>query len=376
MKIAIVGMNRTPFAKFNGGFKDLAPNEIATAAVKGLLEKEPKLKDLCDKVILGEVFGAGVGQNPARFAAVKAGLSEKVTAMTVNQVCGSGLLSLDLAAQMLETGRAQCIIAGGVDSFTKTPLLKDRFTEEITDSFDDGLADDFSHEKMGVTAENVARAFHITREEQDIFAYQSQQKAKAAQEAGKFAKVITPVAGVEADECLRPNSSLEKLATLKTVFAEDGTVTAGNSSALSDGAAVVALMTEEKAKAEGLPVLATIQNFVEVGMDPEYMGVAPILAIQTLCQKEHRTIDDYDYIELNEAFASQSVACQKELNIPEEKLNIWGGAIALGHPLGASGTRLVMQMVQQLEENDKHLGLVSLCIGGGMGMALEVVREK
>lgn len=376
MRIAIVGMNRTPFGKFKGGFQNVAAKDLAAAALEGLLKKEEKLKTCCDKVIFGEVFGAGVGQNPARYASIKAGLAESIPAMTVNQVCGSGLSALDLACQLLETKRARCVIAGGVDSFSTTPLLKNRFTgEDCGDSFDDGLADDFTGEKMGVTAERVAQAFHISRAEQDAFAYASQQKAAVAQKKGYFAEVITPCFGIEVDECLRPQTSEEKLATLAPVFQKEGSVTAGNSSALSDGAAVLALMTEEDAKAQGFPILAYIQHFVEVGMDPNYMGVAPILAVQTLCERYHRNINDFDFVELNEAFASQLVACKQKLQINPERLNIWGGAIALGHPLGASGPRLVMQMIQQLEKFKGHRGLVSLCIGGGMGMALEIERD-
>ena len=366
-KVVIVGMKRSPFTKFNGALSLLPLKEIASQTLKGLLD-ELKVPITIDKVILGQVMGAGHGQNIARYASIKSGLPQETTAMTVNEVCGSGMMALQIASQMIRLKEASCIIAGGLDSFSQTPERIDRFS--------DGLTDDFSGEKMGVTAEQVANQFHITRKEQDEFAFLSQKKAtkhKALSEQD-IVPIHTKDGIVQHDECVRSHTTIEKLASLSPVFAQNGSVTAGNSSALSDGVALMALMAESKAKALNLPILATIDAFAEVGIAPEIMGIAPVKAIQQLLNKTSSTIADIDYFEINEAFASQSVAVKKELHIPEEKLNPWGGAIALGHPLGASGTRIVMQLVRILEKNNKHTGIASLCIGGGMGMALKISR--
>lgn len=374
-KVVIVSMARSPFAKFNGAFQHTPLKDIASQTLHAVLNKH-QLTSYVDKVIVGQVMSAGHGQNIARYASVKSGLPYSIPAMTINEVCGSGLMAIQLACQMIQLQQASCVVAGGVDSFTQTPLFQNRIDGTITDGFNDGLCDDFMNEKMGVTAENVATKYHISRQEQDYFAYHSQQKA--SQHKVLIEQDIIPIQTSEGiithDECPRPTTTKEKLSTLSPVFKKEGTVTAGNSSALSDGAAFIVLMSESKAKALNLPILATIDAFCEVGIEPDIMGVAPIKAIQTLLTQTNNHLTNIDYFEINEAFASQSVAVMNELDIRDDIVNIWGGAIALGHPLGASGIRIVMQLVRILEENQKHTGIASLCIGGGMGMAIQLSR--
>lgn len=371
-KIAIIGAKRTPMGKFKGSYKEVTSATLAAEAIKAALEQANVSGKIVDKVILGSVLTAGVGQNVARQASIAAGIPVEVPAMTVNQVCGSGMEAIELGRQMIELGKAKCVVVGGVENMSRVPLLQDRYTEEITNGMDDGLKDAFSHEPMGVTAENVAERYNVSRQMQDDWGYMSQQRATFAMENDLFADELVTTLPIKEDECIRTNASLEKMATLPAVFKENGTVTAGNSSALSDGAAAIVLMDENLAKQENLNILATLGTFVEVGIDPEYMGFAPYNALQKLAYETNCSLDDYETIEINEAFAAQTVAVVKELGLDKEKVNPLGGAIALGHPLGASGARIMITLLYHMRRNHQHEGAAALCIGGGMGMAFSL----
>lgn len=372
--IVIVDAKRTPIGKFFGGLSKFSSTEIATKLVTKMLENSTINREDINQVIFGSVYQAGVGQNMARQIAINSGLSEKTTGMTINQVCGSGLKAIRLAQFALMSGDAKVVVAGGSESMSNTPFLNKRtgkleHNEENIDSlFKDGLTDAFGDFAMGITAENVADRYHITRQQQDEFAYNSHLKASKAD----FSDEIITINELTKDESIRANTSMEKLATLKSVFQENGSVTAGNSAPLNDGASAIILTTKHYAEQNNIDYIAEIQDYYEVGTNPDYMGYAPYHAVNGLLEKSKTKIEDYDAFEINEAFASQSVAVARDLKIPNEKLNIKGGALALGHPLGASGARIITTLISNLKNTNGKLGMATLCIGGGMGIAMSI----
>lgn len=372
--IVIVDAKRTPIGKFFGSLSEYSAVELGSSLVKKMLENNKIDKADINQVILGNVLPTGNGQNIARQVALNAGLNNSSTAMTINQVCGSGLKSIRLGQFALQAGDAKVVIVGGVESMSNAPFYNKRTGKmEHDDSnqdslFNDGLIDAFNKLAMGNTAENVAEKYHISRQAQDEFAYNSQMKASQAD----FSNEIIPINDLTVDEAIRSNTTLEKLATLKTTFKEDGTVTAGNSSPLNDGAAALIMTTKKYAEDHDIDYLAEIDNYFECGVDPDYMGYAPHDAIEGLMKRSQTEIDDYDLFELNEAFAAQSVAVVQSLGIDNDKVNIKGGALAVGHPLGASGARIVTTLINNLNDNKQKRGIASLCIGGGMGIALSI----
>ena len=391
MKVVIVAAGRTPVGAFGGGLASLSAVDLGSQLLTGLLDKVPAAKDQIDEVILGQVLTAGCGQNTARQTALKAGLSESVSAMTINKVCGSGLKAVQLAAQAILAGDAELIVAGGQESMSNAPhvLPNSRNGSKmgnwaLEDSMvKDGLWDAFNDYHMGVTAENIAKKYDISREDQDAFAAASQQKAGAAMEVNRFAEEILPISVpqrkkdpiiVSLDEQPKPNTKLEKLASLRAAFDKEGTVTAGNASSLNDGAAMVIVASEEKAKALGLPILAEISGYANTGISPEIMGTGPITATRKCLEKAKWQIEDLDLIEANEAFAVQAISVNRELGWDTDKVNVNGGAIALGHPIGASGCRILVTLLHEMQKRDVNKGLATLCIGGGMGTALAVTR--
>ncbi|ELY0461724.1 thiolase family protein [Listeria innocua] len=386
-EVVIIDAVRTPIGKFGGSLKDISAVDLGATALKGVLKRANIAPERVDQVIFGNVLQAGLGQNVARQVAIKAGIPYKVPGVTINEVCGSGLKAIMLGRQAIQLGEADIVAVGGTENMSQAPLLlnPELVGEEINPKdlknsmLIDGLTDVYGEYHMGITAENVADKYSVSREEQDKFAHNSQMKAARAQEKNLFEEEIVPVqlqdgSFFEADETIRANSTLEKLATLKSVFQEGGTVTAGNASGINDGASAIILMSKEKAVAENIPYLATIKVTSEVGVDPAYMGYAPYCAVNEALEKAGYSIADIDLFHLNEAFASQSVAVARDLKIPEEKLNIYGGAIALGHPIGASGARIVVSLLNELQHEDKHTGVASLCIGGGIGIAIIIER--
>lgn len=391
--IVIVSATRTAIGKFGGQFATTSAIELGTTVAKAAIQKANLSPEQIDTVIFGNVLQAGLGQNPARQVGLGAGLNHASTAVTVNEVCGSGLKAIISAAQAIRLGDAKIVLAGGMENMSLAPhLLQQRFTPKngpvtLVDSlFNDGLTDAYSQDAMGITAENIVEKYGFTREEQDAFAVASQQKAAKAQAEGRFASEITPVAVFNrktksddlkvTDEFIRPNSTLESLAGLKPAFKKDGTVTAGNASGINDGAACVIMTTREYAAELGLPILATLKGYAEAGVDPSIMGIGPVPAIQKLVARTRIPLEKVDVFELNEAFAAQSMAVIKDLKIPTEKVNPFGGAIALGHPIGASGTRIVVTLINALEQLDGKIGVASLCVGGGMGVAIAIEREN
>ena len=391
--IVIVSATRTAIGIFGGQFATTSAIELGTTVAKAAIQKANLSPEQIDTVIFGNVLQAGLGQNPARQVGLGAGLNHASTAVTVNEVCGSGLKAIISAAQAIRLGDAKIVLAGGMENMSLAPhLLQQRFAPKngpvtLVDSlFNDGLTDVYSQDAMGITAENIVEKYGFTREEQDAFAVASQQKAAKAQAEGRFASEITPVAVFNrktksddlkvTDEFIRPNTTLESLAGLKPAFKKDGTVTAGNASGINDGAACVIMTTHEYATELGLPILATLKGYAEAGVDPSIMGIGPVPAIQKLVARTRIPLEKVDVFELNEAFAAQSMAVIKDLNIPTEKVNPFGGAIALGHPIGASGTRIVVTLINALDQLDGKIGVASLCVGGGMGVAIAIEREK
>lgn len=390
--VMIVGATRTPIGSFRGSLSPLSAVELGAVAVRRLLEESSLSAGDTDELIFGQVLTAGCGQNPARQTAIAAGLPVSTPATTVNLVCGAGLKAVQLAAQAIRCGDAEVVIAGGQESMSNAPYLLDgarsglRFGHTgLQDSMIvDGLWDAFNDYHMGITAENVARQHGISREQQDAFAAGSQQKAASAIESARFEAEITPVTVkqgkkpplvIRHDEQPRPGTTAEQLAQLRPAFRqEDGTVTAGNASTLNDGAAAVLLMSEEKARASGLPVLGRIVSYAVTGVDPSVMGIGPVSACQTALARAGWTLDDVDLIEANEAFAAQALAVGNLLGWDARKVNVNGGAIALGHPIGASGCRILVTLLHEMQRRDAKKGLVTLCIGGGQGIALTVER--
>ncbi|MGB2064757.1 acetyl-CoA C-acetyltransferase [Marinomonas gallaica] len=387
MKAVIVAAGRSAVGAFNGALSSLTAVEIGTQVLSGLLNKHPSLSSHIDEVILGQVLTAGSGQNPARQTALKAGLNEHVSAMTVNMVCGSGLKAVQLAAQAILNGDAKMVVAGGQESMSQAPhvIPQSRAGKKmghwtmLDTMIVDGLWDAFHDYHMGQTAENIAFQWHITREQQDVYALQSQQKAVQAQQAGRFQTEILPISVprryaepliFQEDEQIRPDTNPDSLAKLRPAFSKEGTVTAGNASTLNDGAAMVIVTSEDEAKRLNLPVLATIEASATSGVDPTIMGIGPIAATQKALEKVDWKIDELDLIEANEAFAVQALCVAQELGLNPDKVNVNGGAIALGHPIGASGCRVLVTLIHEMQRQQLNKGLATLCIGGGMGISM------
>ncbi len=389
--VVIVAAKRTAVGSFMGGLSALRAPELGAAVIRDLLLQTGVAADEVDEVVMGHVLTAGVGQNPARQAAMLAGLPVEIPATTVNVVCGSGLKAVQMAAQAVACGDAEIVIAGGQESMSQSPhFVRMRSGIKmgdagLTDSMvSDGLTDVYHQYHMGITAENIAERLHISREAQDIFALQSQQKAVQARSSGKFAEEITAVAvpqrrgeavWFDQDEYIKADASAEKLVALRPAFKKDGTVTAGNASGLNDGAAAVMVMSLEKAEALGLKPLAFIRAYAATGIEPEMMGLGPVAAIGKTLQKAGWTVGDVDLFEANEAFAAQALGVMLQAGLPSEKINVNGGAIAIGHPIGASGCRILVTLLHEMRRSNKRKGVAALCVGGGMGLALAVERE-
>lgn len=384
-EVVVVGAKRTPIGKINKSLAPFSAVELGTIAVKAVLKQANIDSETVDQVIFGNAIQAGNGQNVARQIEVNAGLNVKSTAFTVNQVCGSGLKAIQSAMNELMLGNANVIIAGGTESMTNVPYLNKNQRKgtkfgsiTLEDALEtDGLTDAFSQMPMGITGENVADQFNVSREEQDRFALDSHQKALAAYTRDAFNDEIIPVLlpngnVMTVDESIRPDTSMEKLAKLKPAFLPDGTITAGNAPTLNDGASALVLTTAKYAKEHHLTVLAKLNGYAEQGIDPSIMGYAPYYAVRKLLERQNRSIDAVDLFEINEAFASQSIAVTRDLQIPSEKINVNGGAIALGHPLGDSGARIVTTLIYNLRHANKKSGIATLCMGGGIGAALSV----
>jgi acetyl-CoA C-acetyltransferase len=375
-KIAIVSAKRTPIGRFRGKLSDYSAVELGTTALKAALDEVNINPNEIEQVIFGNVLQSGSGQNPARQIGIKSGIPNTTPAMTINEVCGSGLKSIILGKQLIQLGEAKVVAVGGVESMTNAPKLLLNGDEAPVDSFmHDGLTDAFHQVPMGVTAEKIAQKYNVTREQQDEFANNSQQKAAQATQQGKFNNEIVPMkdnegAMMTSDEGIRANSSVEKLSTLNTIFDENGTVTGGNASSINDGAAAIILMDEQYAREHNYDILGFVGDYAEVGCDPQFMGYAPYYAVSQLLEKTGNTIGNIDVIEMTEAFAAQSIPVKANLGITDEQLNLYGGAIALGHPIGASGTRLVTTLVNILEQENKSKGIATACIGGGLGRKL------
>ncbi len=389
--VVIVSATRTAVGKFGGSLKDFNPGQLGAIVLKDALKRGDVEQGEIDEVIMGNVLSAGHGQNVARQAAIWAGIPKEVPSFGVNKVCGSGLKSVVLGAQSIMLGDAEAVLAGGTESMSTAPyaLKKARWgakmgNDEIVDlMIYDGLWDIFNNYHMGITAENVAEKYKVTREEQDEFSAKSQNKAEAAIKAGKFkeeiVKVEVPQPKGEAvlfdtDEFPRFGTTKEILAKLKPAFKKDGTVTAGNASGINDGAACVLLMSEEKAKEKGISPLATIKSYGFCGVPPETMGMGPVCATRKAVERAGINTGKLDLIELNEAFAAQSIAVKRELGLDHDRVNVNGGAIALGHPIGASGTRILVTLLHELRRQKGTYGLATLCIGGGQGIAMVVKR--
>jgi acetyl-CoA C-acetyltransferase len=389
--VVIVAATRTAIGSFGGSLASIQATDLGALVIRALMEKTGVAGEEVNEVLMGQVLTAGAGQNPARQAAIKAGLPATTSAMTINKVCGSGLKALHLAAQAIACGDADLIIAGGQESMSNAPhaLPNSRDGQRmgpwtmVDTMIVDGLWDAFNDYHMGITAENIACEYDISREEQDAFAAASQSKALAAIEAGRFVDEITPVSIPQrkgdpiifaTDEGPRAGITAEKLGGMRPAFKKDGTVTAGNASSLNDGAAAVMLASKEKAEALGLPILATIKAYANAGVDPKVMGTGPIPATKKCLQKAGWSVSDLDLIEANEAFAVQALSVNKGLQWDAEKINVNGGAVALGHPIGASGCRILVTLLYEMIRRDAHKGLATLCIGGGMGVSLAIER--
>ena len=386
-RVALVSAVRTPIGAFGGALRDCSAPFLGSVAIRAALQRASLAGDQVDEVIMGNVYQAGNGANPARIAAVKADLPYPVPAMTINKVCGSGLKAISLAAQAITLGDADCIVAGGMESMSRAPYLLSgaRWGERMGHGklvdvmLQDGLWDCFEDCHMGNTAETLARKYEVARGEQDRYALQSQQRYQAALADGRFAgeTVAVPVpqrkgppVELTVDESPRPDSSSEALAGLRPAFEKGGTVTAGNSSTLSDGGAAAVVMSEERAAERGLEPLAWVSGYASAGVDPAIMGIGPAYAIRKLLGKAGLALSDIDLIEVNEAFAGQVLAVGRELQWDESRVNVNGGAIAVGHPLGASGTRIAVTLLHEMRRRQVRRGVAALCIGGGMGIAL------
>lgn len=390
-EVVVVAAGRTAIGKFGGALAKISAPELGAHVIKGLLEKTGVKGEQVCEVILGQVLTAGSGQNPARQSVIKAGLPQGVPAMTINKVCGSGLKAVMLGAQAIACGDAEIVIAGGQENMSASPHVlagsRDGFrmgdAKLIDTMIVDGLWDVYNQYHMGITAENVAEKHGISKAQQDEFAVASQNKAEAAIKAGKFKDEIFPLSipqrkgdpvVFDTDEFPRLGATLDNMTSLKPAFKKDGTVTAGNASGINDGAAAVMLMSAQKAKELGLPVLAKIEAFASAGIDPAIMGMGPVPASKRCLEKAGWKASDLDLMEINEAFAAQACAVNQEMGWDTSKINVNGGAIALGHPIGASGCRVLVSLIHEMNKRDAKKGLASLCIGGGMGVALAVSR--
>ncbi|MBT2699070.1 acetyl-CoA C-acetyltransferase [Bacillus sp. ISL-40] len=391
-EIVIVSAVRTAIGNFNGSLKNVSATELGAVTIKEALEKAGVKPEQVDEVIMGNVLQAGVGQNPARQAQIKSGIPVTSSAFTINKVCGSGMKAVHLAMQAILAGDAEIIVAGGMESMSQAPYLlknaRDGFKmgdQKIIDSMiNDGLWCAFNDYHMGITGENVAKKYELTREQQDEFAAWSQQKAVEAIETGKFKDEIVPVVipqrkgdpiVFDTDEVPRKGTTAEILAKLRPAFKKDGTVTAGNAPGINDGAAALVIMSKQKAEELGLQPLVTIKATANAGVDPSIMGVGPVPAVKKALEKAAIPIEDIDLIEANEAFASQALAVGKELGFKDEILNVNGGAIALGHPIGASGARILVTLIHEMKRRNAKTGLATLCIGGGQAVATIVELE-
>tara|TARA_Y100000590_G_scaffold137295_1_gene157209 strand:+ start:138 stop:1301 length:1164 start_codon:yes stop_codon:yes gene_type:complete len=380
--VVITSAFRTAIGSFNGSLKNMQAHELGSIVIKENIKKSKLKTNEIDEVIMGQVLTGSTGQNPARQAAVKAGIPVEKTAYVINQVCGSGLRAVVAGYQSIILNDSNIIVAGGQESMTNSPHAINirsgkKFKEEnlVDTMIKDGLWDAFNGYHMGVTAENVARKWKITREEQDNFALHSQTKAEMAQKKGNFKNEIISTI-LKSDEHVRIGMTIERLKRLKPSFKKDGTVTPGNASGINDGAAAVVLMSQNEAKRRNLNPLAKIVSWATCGVDPSLMGSGPIPASKKALKKANWKVTDLDLVESNEAFAAQSLAVIKDLNIPEEKVNVNGGAIALGHPIGASGARILVTLIHEMKKRNAKKGLATLCIGGGMGIAMCIERNS
>ncbi|HER0145437.1 TPA: acetyl-CoA C-acetyltransferase [Streptococcus pyogenes] len=391
-EVVITSAYRTPIGNFGGVFKSLSAVDLGVTVVTKILADTGLKSDAIDEVIFGNVLHAGLGQNVARQVALNAGLSYDTPAFTIDMVCGSGLKAVELGAQKIQTGNADIVLVGGTENMSQAPyvLQGQRWGSRMGDSkvvdtmLKDGLSDAFAGYHMGITAENIVQQYGLTREEQDAFAADSQRKAQLTIEKGRFKEEIAPVTIpqrkgepllVDQDEYPKFGTTVDKLAKLRPAFIKDeGTVTAGNASGINDGAAAILLMSKEKAEELGLPILAKITSYASAGVDPSIMGCGPIPATKKALAKAQLTIDDIDLIEANEAFAAQALAVSRDLGFDNEKVNVNGGAIALGHPIGASGARILVTLLAEMAKRDVRHGLATLCIGGGQGQSIIVTR--
>jgi acetyl-CoA C-acetyltransferase len=389
--VVIVAAGRTAIGKFGGAISKIPAAELGAHVIKSLLAKAGIKPEQVSEVIMGQILTAGIGMNGARQASIKAGVPDMVPAMTINMVCGSGLRATALAAQAIKAGDSEIVVAGGQESMSLSPhvLMGSREGFRMGDAklidtmINDGLWDVFNQYHMGVTAENVAKKYEVSRAEQDDFAAKSQQKAEAAQKAGRFKGEILPVEipqrkgapiVFDADEYPKPGTTAEALAALKPAFDRNGTVTAGNASGINDGAAAVIMMSARTAEKLGLKPLARVKAYATAGVDPKIMGMGPVPASKLCLSRADWTIKDLDLMEINEAFAAQAIAVNRQMGWDASKINVNGGAIALGHPIGASGCRILVTLIHEMIRRDARKGLASLCIGGGMGVALAVER--
>lgn len=388
----IVSAFRTPIGSFGGMLKNMTAVELGTAVVKAAMEKIGLSKDDVDEVIFGNVLQSGQGMNVARQISIYSGLPEEISSFTVNKLCGSGLKSVALAAQSIMTGENEVVIAGGTESMSQAPFLlpTSRWGQrlghgEMVDTIlRDGLVDTFHNIHMGVTAENIVEKYGLTREEQDLYSVQSQQRAQKAIEEGKFDAEIVPIkislrkgeqTRFDKDEYPKFNTSIDKISRLRPAFKNNGTVTAANASGLNDGAAALIVMSRQKAESLGLKPMATIRSFASAGVDPKIMGTGPIPAVKKAVKLADIALSEIDLIEANEAFAAQTLAVMKDLEMNPDITNVNGGAIALGHPIGASGARILVTLLHEMEKRDAKNGLATLCIGGGQGIAMVVQRD-
>ncbi|MFA9441436.1 acetyl-CoA C-acetyltransferase [Uliginosibacterium sp. sgz301328] len=388
--VVIVAAARTPVGKFGGSLAKVPAADLGATVIRGVLARSGLPADAVSDVIMGQVLTAGVGQNPARQAVIKAGLPVGVSGMTINMVCGSGLKAVMLAAQAVRSGDAEIVIAGGQENMSASPHVLNGSRDgirmgdgKLVDTMiNDGLWDAYNNYHMGVTAENLAKRFDITRQDQDEFSLASQLKAEAAQKAGRFKDEIVPVTipskkgdvVFDTDEYPKHGSTIEALAGLRPAFDKAGTVTAGNASGINDGAAAVMVMTESRARSLGLPILASISSYAWAGVDPAYMGIGPAPASRLAMKRNGWTPDTPELMEINEAFAAQAIAVNKDMGWDTSRINVNGGAIALGHPIGASGCRILVTLLYEMQKRDVHKGFAALCIGGGMGVAMAVER--
>ncbi|NBI07461.1 acetyl-CoA C-acetyltransferase [Senegalia massiliensis] len=390
-EVVIVGAARTPVGAFGGALSKLSAIDLGVVAAKEAMKRAGIKPEMVDNVLIGNVLSAGLGQNPSRQVAINAGIPETTPAMTINKVCGSGLRTVSMAAQFIMLGDADVILAGGTESMSNAPYLlpKARWGQrmgdgQIVDSMiNDSLSDAFFDIHMGITAENIAEQWNLTRDMQDEFAVRSQNRAEKAQAEGRFKDEIVPVEVpqrrgepivVQDDEYIKKGVTKEKISKLRPAFKKDGTVTAANASGINDGAAMLILMSKEKCEELGLKPLVTIKSYGSAGLDPKIMGYGPVPATKKALEKADLSIEDIDLIEANEAFAAQSLAVVKDLKMDPEKVNVNGGSIAIGHPVGASGARILITLLYEMEKRNSKTGLATLCIGGGQGTSLIVER--